>query len=134
MSIKATQALGRLKLEFAGKALGKPPSRDGLLLEMIFRLDERVTFLETEASATQQAGAAEDLEPRPAGDWIALKEAAFRSGKSLAWIHKYRSKGEIAEHSEGGHVLVNVESLERAIVRCGRTPKNLRGSDHDKQT
>jgi hypothetical protein len=132
MSIKATQALGRLKLEFAGKALGEPPSRDGLLLDMILRLDERVTFLETEASATQQAGAAEDLEPRPAGDWVSLKEAAFRSGRSLAWLHKYRRRGEIAEHAEGGYLLVNVESLNRAIVRCSRTPKTMRGSSHDK--
>ena len=102
------------------------------LLMMVLELAARVDALEAERN-TERRAAAEDLEPRPPGSWIALKVAAFRSGKSLAWIHKYRNRGEIAEHSEGGHVLVNVESLNRAIVRYGRTPKAMRGLSHDKK-
>jgi hypothetical protein len=100
---------------------------------MLCVLTERVAAIETEPQSRRREGD-EDFPRRPPGVWISLKEAAFQSGKSLAWLHKYRGKGEIAEHSEGGHVLVNVESLNRAIVRSGRTQGTVKYSHHDKQT
>jgi hypothetical protein len=123
MSKSATQALDRLALEFASAALGDNPTRDELLVAMILRLDERVTSLEAEASARRRAVADEDLSPRPPGDWVSLKEAAFRSGRSLAWLHKWRRKGAIAQHLEGGNVLVDLDSVRRAIARLDRTQK-----------
>jgi hypothetical protein len=127
MSAKST-AVDRL----AGEPEIEAPVDNLTLFMMVLALTARVDAIESEPSARRQAAAGEDLEPRPAGDWIALKDAAFRSGKSLAWIHKYRNRGEIAEHSEGGHVLVNVESLNRAIVRSGRTQGTVKYSHHEK--
>jgi hypothetical protein len=111
---KATSAIDHL----AGEPKIEAPVDNLTLLMMVLGLAARVDALEAEASAKRQSVADEDMEPRPAGNWVSVKEAAYQANRSAAWIRKWRKRGEIAQHLEGGHVLVNLETVQRAIVRC----------------
>ena len=139
MSKDARRIIDELARDLKGAAIDENAPRVDALLMIVLELAAshaelaaRVDALEAEANERSRAAAEEDLPSRPPGRWISLKEAAFRSGFSLGWVRKWRVEGVILEHEEGGHVLVNVESLERAIVRSSRTKKTVRPLAHDK--
>jgi hypothetical protein len=87
------------------------------LMEIVFAANDRLSALESELSRRKAVGD-EDLEPRPAGNWVSVKEAAYQANRSAAWIRKWRKRGEITQHLDGGHVLVDIETVQRALVRC----------------
>jgi hypothetical protein len=59
----------------------------------------------------------EDLPVLPPGGWVPLKEAAYRVGKSLAWVYLHRKRGAIPELPVGGRVLVDARAAIAAACR-----------------
>lgn len=102
-------------------------------LALLFTLSGRVAAIEAEPNTGRREGD-EDLPARPAGTWVTFKEASYQTGRSLPWLRKWRARGEIAQHIEGGCILVNLEDAHRALVRHSRTFGTVRLSNHDKET
>ena len=100
---------------------------------LLCALTERVEVIETELSG-RRGEEDEDLPGRPPGEWATVKEASYLTARSGAWIRKWRNRGEIGQHIEGGRILINLEDARRAVVRHSRTFEILRLSEHDKET
>jgi hypothetical protein len=100
---------------------------------MLCALTERVAAIAAEPN-TRRREDDEALPARPPGTWVSFKEASYLTGRSLPWLRKWRGRGEIAQHIEGGCILLNLEDAQRALVRHSRTLKTVRLSNHDEET
>ena len=63
---------------------------------------------------------------------IPRKEARYRVGRCESWIRKWIDVGVIQEREEGGRKLVELSSVQRAIVRSSRALEDVprRGMSH----
>jgi hypothetical protein len=89
------------------------------LCELVYALHARIDALEAELRGRRQA-IREDLPPRPPGEWVTRKEAAYQTGQCVSWVRKWQRKGAIPRHDEGGIVLVDLEAALR-LAACART-------------
>jgi len=103
------------------------------VLALLCALTERVAAIETKPQSRRREED-EDFPPRPPGTWVSFKEASYRTGRSLPWLRKWRDRREIAQHIEGGCILLNLEDAQRALVRHSRTFGTAILSHHDKET